>query len=73
MMKKYTVKELAPLLDDYIGVVFTDEFDRWTTPEMFYTLQDLIDKYGKHNIKYISFAGSEDDIYQAIELDGDRE
>lgn len=33
-MKKYTVKELAHLLDDYVGVVFLDEFERWTTPEM---------------------------------------
>lgn len=71
-MKKYTVKELAHLLDDYIGVVFTDEFDRWTTPKMFYTLQDLVDKYGEYTIKCISFGGSEDEIYQAIELEGDR-
>lgn len=68
-MKKYTVKELAHLLDDYIGVVFTDDFDRWTTPEMFYTLQELVDKYGKHTIKLISLGGSEDEIYQAIVLE----
>lgn len=68
-MKKYTVKELAHLLDDYIGVVFLDEFDRWTTPEIFYTLQELVDKYGKYTIKYISFGGSEDEIYQVIELE----
>ncbi len=65
-MKKYTVKELAHLLDDYVSVVFLDEFNRWTTPEMFYTLSELIDKYGKYTIKYISFGGSEDEIYQAI-------
>lgn len=72
-MKKHTVKELASLLDDCVGVVFTDEFDRWTTPEMFYTLQELIDKYGQYTIKFISFGGSEDEIYQAIVLEGDRE
>lgn len=72
-MKKYTVKELAHLLDDNIGVVFTDEFDRWTTPEMFYTLQDLVDKYEEHTIKYISFGGSDDEVYQAIVLEGDKE
>lgn len=72
-MKKYTVKELAHLLDDYIGIVFTDEFDRWTTPEMFYTLQELVDKYGEYTIKFISFGGSEDDIYQAIVLEDDKE
>nr|DAE25884.1 MAG TPA: hypothetical protein [Siphoviridae sp. ctu8P6] len=72
-MKKYTVKELAHLLDDCVGVVFTDEFDRWTTPEMFYTLQELVDKYGEHIIKWISFDGSDDEVYQAIVLEGDRE
>lgn len=69
MMEKYTVKELAHLLDDYVGIVFTDEFDRLTTPEMFYTLQELVDKYGEHTIKYISCDGSADDIYQAIVLE----
>lgn len=68
-MKKYTVKELAHLLDDYVGVVFLDEFEHWTTPEMLYTLQELVDKYGERTIKFISFNGSEDDIYQVIVLE----
>lgn len=72
-MKKYTVKELAYLLDDYVGVVFLDEFERWTTPEMLYTLQELVDKYGERTIKFISFDGSEDEIYQVIVLEGDEE
>ena len=68
-MKKYTVKELAHLLDDCIGIVFTDEFGRWTTLEIFYTPQELVNKYGEHTIKFITFSGSEDEIYQLIELE----
>ncbi len=71
-MRKYTVEELAHLLDDYVGIVFTDEFGIWTTPEMFYTSQELVNKYGEHNIEYIGFSGSEDEFYQVIELEGDR-
>lgn len=71
-MKKYTVKELAPLLDDNIGVVFTDESDSWSLPEMFYTLQDLVDKYGERTIKCVSFEASDGEMYQLIELEGDR-
>ena len=71
-MKKYTVKELAPLLDDYIGVTFSEDFSSWSTPEMFYTLQELVTKYGEHTITWITFDGSEDDIYQVIELEGSR-
>lgn len=71
-MKKYTVKELAHLLDDNIGVIFTDESDLWSVPEMFYTLQDLINKYGERTIKCISFESSDGEMYQTIELEGDR-
>lgn len=72
-MKKYTVKELVHLLDDNIGVIFTDESDLWSVPEMFYTLQDLINKYGECTIKGISFEASDGEMYQIIELEGDRE
>lgn len=72
-MKKYTVKELAHLLDEYnIAVVFTGDFNSWSTPEMFDTTQELIDKYGERTIKWITFNGLEDIIYQVIELEGDR-
>lgn len=72
-MKKYTVNELAHLLDHYnIGVVFTDDFNSWVTPEIFDTTQDLINKYGERTIKWITFNGSEDESYQVIELEGDR-
>ena len=73
-MKKYTVKELAYLLDEYkIGVAFTADFKSWSTPEMFDTPQELVNKYGERVISWITFSGSEDEIYQAIELEGDRE
>lgn len=74
-MKKYTVKELAHLLDDHIAVVFNDGFDSWSTHEieMFDTLQELVNKYGERTINWITFDGSEDDIYQVIELEGGRE
>lgn len=71
-MKKYTVKELAYLLDDYTGVVFTDDRDSWSTPEMFDTLEELVTKYGERTINWITVISSEDDIYQVIVLDGDR-
>ena len=71
-MKKYTVKELAHLLDDYIAIVFIDDSYSWTNPEMFYTTQDLVNKYGERTIKWITFSGSEDEIYQAIVLGGIR-
>lgn len=72
-MKKHTVKELAYLLDEYnIGVAFTADFNSWSTPEIFDTRQDLVNKYGERIIKWISFDGSEDEIYQVIELEGDR-
>lgn len=71
-MKKYTVKELAHLLDDYVGVVFLDDSYSWSNPEMFYTTQDLVNKYGERTIKWITFSGSEDEIYQAIVLGGIR-
>lgn len=72
-MKKYTVKELAPLLDDYIAVVFNDEFDNWSTHEMFDTLQELVNKYGERTINWISWHSEEDEIYQLIGLEGGRE
>lgn len=73
-MKKYTVQDLAHLLDDYnIGVTFTDEFNSWSTPEMFDTRQELVTKYGERTIKWITFNQSAYEIYQAIELEGDRE
>lgn len=72
MMKKYTVKELAHLLDDQVAVVFIDDSVSWSNPEMFYTTQDLVDKYGECTIKWITFSGSEDEIYQAIVLGGGR-
>lgn len=73
-MKEYTVKELAHLLESYnIGVTFTEDFSAWLSPEMFGTSQELINKYGERIIKWISFGGSEDEIYQVIELEGDRE
>lgn len=72
-MKTHTVKELAYLLDDYdIGVTFTEDGSAWVSPEMFDTNQELVNKYGERTIKWISFDGSEDEIYQAIELEGDR-
>lgn len=73
MMKKYNVKELAHLLDDYIGITFSEDFSSWSNPEMFYTLQELVTKYGERTITWITFVGSEDDIYQLIELEGGRE
>ena len=73
-MKKYTVKELAHLLDEYyICITFSDDHSNWSIPEMFVTMREVIDKYGEHTIKWISFYASEDEIYQAIELEGDRE
>lgn len=73
MMKTHTVQELAHLLDDYnIGVTFTADFNSWSTPEMFDTPQELVNKYGERVIKWITFSGSEDDVYQVIELEGDR-
>ena len=73
MMKTHTVKELAYLLDEYkIGVAFTDDIYSWGTPEMFDTPQELINKYGERIINCITFDGSEDEIYQAIQLEGDR-
>lgn len=72
-MKKYTVKELAPLLDDYIGVTFSDDLRAGSTPEMFYTIQDLVTKYGERNITWITFDGEEDNFYQVLELEGARE
>lgn len=61
-------------MDDYnIGVAFTDDIYSWSTPELFDTSQDLINKYGERVINYITFSGSDDEIYQAIELKGDRE
>ena len=71
-MKKYTVKELAHLLDDYIGVTFSEDFSSWLTPEMFYTTQDLVNKYGERTIKWIAFDSSAYDPYQLIELEGTR-
>jgi len=72
-MKKHTVKELAYLLDEYnIGVAFTADFNSWSTPEMFDTPQELVNKYGERVISWITFSGSEDEIYQVIELEGDR-
>lgn len=72
-MKKYTVQELAHLLDEYnIGVAFTADFNSWSTPEIFDTPQELVTKYGERTIKWITFSGSEDEIYQVIELEGDR-
>lgn len=71
-MKNYTVKELAQLLDDYIAVVFIDDIYSWSNPEMFYTTQDLVNKYGERTIKWITFSGSEDEIYQAMVLEGVR-
>lgn len=74
MMKKYTVKELAPLLDEYhIAVTFSEGVRVWSTPEMFHTIEDLVTKYGERTINWISFDVSEDDIYQLIELEGGRE
>lgn len=73
-MKKYTVKELAHLLDEYyIGVTFSDDYSAWSSPEMFVTMQEVINKYGEHTIKWISFYASEDEMYQVIELEGDEE
>lgn len=73
-MKKYSVKELSHLLDDYyIGVTFSEGVSAWEAPEMFETKQELVSKYGKRNIRWISLGGSEDDIYQLIELEGGRE
>lgn len=73
-MKKYTVKELAHLLDEYyICVTFSEDSSVWLTPERFHTIQDLVTKYGERTITWISFDGSEDDIYQLIELEGGRE
>lgn len=72
-MKTHTVKELAYLLDNYsIGVTFTEDFSSWLSPEIFDTNQELVNKYGERTIKWISFSGSEDDIYQVVELEGDR-
>lgn len=72
-MKKYTVKELAHLLDEYkIGVAFTDDIYSWSNLEMFNTIQGLVDKYGELTVNCITFSGSEDEIYQAIELEGTR-
>lgn len=72
-MKTHTVKELAYLLDEYnIGVAFTADFNSWSTPEMFDTPQELVNKYGERVISWITFSGSEDDVYQVIELEGDR-
>lgn len=72
-MKKYTVKELVHLLDEYnIGVTFTEDFSAWLSPEMFDTNQELVNKYGERTITWISFSGSEDDIYQVVELEGNR-
>lgn len=68
-MKKYTVKELAHLLDDYIGVVCTDDSYSWSNPEMFYTLDDLVNAYGERRIKWLTISGSEDEIYQTIVLE----
>lgn len=39
---------------------------------MFYTPQDLINKYGERTIKGISFESSDGEMYQVIELEGDR-
>lgn len=72
-MKKYTVKELAQLLDDYIAIVFIEDRHSWSNPEMFNTIQDLVDKYGERTIEWITFSGSEDDFYQVIVLEGVRE
>ena len=73
MMKKYTVKELAHLLDDYnIGVTFTADFNSWSTPEIFDTRQEVVTKYGERTIKWITFNQSAYEIYQVIELEGDR-
>lgn len=71
-MKKYTVKELAHLLEDYIAIVVSDDSYSWSNPEMFYTSQDLVNKYGERTIKWITFSGSDDDIYQTIVLEGGR-
>lgn len=72
-MKNYTVKELSHLLDDYyIGVTFSENVTAWESPEIFETKEELVSKYGKHNIRWISLGGSEDDIYQLIEVEGDR-
>ena len=72
-MKNYTVKELAHLLDDYyIGVTFSEGVRAWEAPEMFETKEALVSKYGKRNIRWISLGGSEDDIYQLIEVEGAR-
>lgn len=72
-MKKYTVKELAHLLESYnIGVTFTEDFSSWLSPEMFDTTQELINKYGERIIKWISFESSDGEMYQIIELEGDR-
>lgn len=71
-MKKYTVKELAHLLDDYIAVVFNDEFDNCSAPEMFDTLHELVNKYGERSINWISWYSEEDEIYQLIGLEGGR-
>ena len=73
-MKKYTVKELAQLLDEYtIGVTFSEELSSWSNHEMFYTRQELVTKYGERTITWITFDSSAYDTYQVIELDGDRE
>ena len=74
MMKKHTVTELAYLLDEYnIGVAFTADFTSWSTPEMFDTPQELVNKYGERIIKWITFDQSAYETYQVIELEGDRE
>lgn len=73
-MKKYTVKELAHLLESngLIEVVFENDYE-WYYKTLDYTIDEIVNKYGERVITWITYAAEDGDERLIIELEGDRE
>lgn len=73
-MKKYTVKELAHLLESngLIEVVFENDHEGYYKT-LDYTIDEIVNKYGERVITWITYAAEDGYERLIIELEGDRE
>ena len=73
MPKKLTVNDVAHLLvgNGLIEVIFENDNESYYMPR--YTIYELVNKYGKRVVTWITYAAEDGDERLTIELEGDRE